>query len=250
MKLDQKGIPKELRLVGKREAKSTYFIYKIGDESMMMVSYMNKKTSRMKKVMILMTMHDKPQVHVIYDYKKGGIDIVDLLSTMLSTHAKFKRWPINTLAFLLDTARTKGKTILKDNGVVKSNFHFMHELGKALCLPSIKRRYHQRNAGLGLPILQMMKRVLGMEEANPSPPAAPTLVAPRNLATKKNVCCEKCLASIRGAGGFKDNHDNMNNKLKTKCKVCDTFLCKKQFSKKVEYYCTDHQDKAQCFLML
>ena len=153
MKLNWKGIPRELRSVGKREAKSTYFIYNIGDKRTIIVSNIDKKMSWMKNVMLLTTMHDKKkvkqskcrksQVHVMYDHTKGGVDVVDLLSTMHSTRTKCKRWPINTLAFLLDTARTNGKTILKDNGAVKSKFTY--ELGKSLCLP---RRYHQRIAGL------------------------------------------------------------------------------------------------------
>ena len=96
-----------------------------------------------------------------------------------------------------------------------------------------------------------MQQVLGMEEANPGPAAGPALVAPRNLAAKKQDWCEKCLADIRGVAGFQDGHDNMKNKLKTKCKVCDIFQCRKhQFAKKVEYYCIDRQDEAKDFLML
>ena len=101
MELDWKGIPKELKSAGKREAKSTYFIYNIGDERMMTVSYIEKKkTSGMKNVIILTTMHGKvkvindqrrkPQVHVMNDHTEGGVNVVDLLSTMHSTRTKCK----------------------------------------------------------------------------------------------------------------------------------------------------------------
>ena len=92
MGLDRKGVPRVLRLVGKREAKSTLYMYNQADERMMMVSYIDKKTSGMKNVMVLTTMHNevkvtndqrqKFQVHSMYDHTKGGIDVVDLLSTM------------------------------------------------------------------------------------------------------------------------------------------------------------------------
>ena len=50
----------------------------------MIVSYIDKKTSGMKNMMILMPMHEKvkvtnkqsrkPRVHVMFDHTKGGID--------------------------------------------------------------------------------------------------------------------------------------------------------------------------------
>ena len=98
--------------------------------------------SRMKNVMILTTMHGKvkvtnnqrrkPQVHVMYDHTKGGIDVVDLLSTMHSARTKCKRWPINTLVFLLGTAGTNGERIFKNNRVVKLNFRSRTSWGSAV----------------------------------------------------------------------------------------------------------------------
>ena len=82
-----------------------------------------------------------------------------------------------------------------------------------------------------------MQQVFGMEEAIPSPASAPTLVAPKNSAAQRQGRCEKYLADIRGVANFKDSYDHMNNKLKTKCKICGVFLTKKhQFGKKIEYY--------------
>lgn len=47
------------------------------------------------------------------------------------------------------------------------------------------------------------------------------------------------------------SHDNLNNKLKIKCKVCGIFLRKKhQFDKKAEYYCIGHQNQALEFLIV
>lgn len=99
---------------------------------MIMVSYIDKNTSSAKSVMMLTTMHDKvkvtndqchkSQAHVMHDQTKSGFDVVDLLSSTHGTRTKCKRWTINTLEFLLDTALTNGKTILKDNRVVKWNF--------------------------------------------------------------------------------------------------------------------------------
>lgn len=43
MKLYRKWVPKELKRVGKSEAKRTYFIYNIGDKEMILVSHINIK---------------------------------------------------------------------------------------------------------------------------------------------------------------------------------------------------------------
>ena len=78
----------------------------------MLVSYVDKKKSGKKNVLILTTMHEvkvirdermKPNVHCFYDHTKEGVDVVNLISSSLSTRIKCKRWPINCLAFLLDT---------------------------------------------------------------------------------------------------------------------------------------------------
>ena len=36
---------------------------------------------------------------------KGGVDVVDLLSTTHTTRIKSRRWLLNALAFILDTCR-------------------------------------------------------------------------------------------------------------------------------------------------
>ena len=36
-----------------------------------------------------------PQVQVMYDHTKGGVDVVDLLSTNHSTRMKSKKWSLD-----------------------------------------------------------------------------------------------------------------------------------------------------------
>ena len=57
----------------------------------------------------------KPSVCVVYDHTKGGVDVFDLLSTTESTRIKSRRWPLNTLALILDTFLSNAKTIFKKN---------------------------------------------------------------------------------------------------------------------------------------
>ena len=118
-----------------------------------------------------------------------------------------------------------------------SNQNFTYNFEKVLCLPYIEWWYHQRIAGLGLTIHQKMQPILRIEQASPGPAAAPVIVAPRSLATKKKDRCERYLAVIWCVVSFKDSHNNMKNKLRLRHRVYGVFLCKKrQFVNKEEYY--------------
>ena len=100
MRHDRKGIPKEVKAIGNREEKSVLYVYH-KEKNIMLASYIDKKKSGKKNAIVLSTMHDsvkvtndqrkKPQIHSMYDHTKGGVDVVDLLSTSNSTRIKSKR---------------------------------------------------------------------------------------------------------------------------------------------------------------
>ena len=114
MKHNRKEIPKEFKTVDSHEKLSTKFIHTqdSGDENIMLLSYVDKKTSGLKNVIALTTMHNdvrvtkdsklKPDVLKFYDHTKGVVDIVDLISSHSSTRMKYAKWTINALAFVLD----------------------------------------------------------------------------------------------------------------------------------------------------
>ena len=238
MRHDRKGIPKELKAVNEREEKSVLYVHH-EEKNVMLVSYIDKKKSGKKNVIVLTTMHDKvkvtkdqrqkPHVHVTYDHTKGGVDIVDLLSTNHSTRIKSKRWPLNALAFVLDTCRTNAKTILADNKVKFTNFEFTYELGKSLVLPSIQRRYENPN-GLQINILNKMRRALNIQQVNRRPQL--------ENAREKIGRCFKCVEEIVGTVDYKNMREKLNNKLKSKCHVCSNFLCKVH-QKSTKFVCED-----------
>ena len=160
---------------------------------------------------------------------KGGDDIVDLLSTNHSTGIKSKRWPLNTLAFVLDTCGTSAKTILRDNNIEVTNFEFTYELGKALVLSSIQKRFENPN-GLQIKILNKMRGVLNIQEVNHHPQI-------ENQRTKSGRCF-KCVDEIVGTADYKNKREKLNNKLKSKCHICCQSLCKVH-QKSTKYVCED-----------
>ena len=163
----------------------------------MLASYIDKKKSEKKNVIVLLTMHDSvkvtnnqrknPQIHSMYDHTKGGIDVVDLLSTSHSTRIKSKRWPINAFAFILNTCWTNAKTILQDNSKPLSNFEFTYAIRKGLVIPAIQRRYANWN-GLQIVVVKKMHRVLGIKKLVHHAVDIPT----------KSGRCFKCIEAIMG----------------------------------------------------
>ena len=110
----------------------------------MLLWYIDKKKKEKKNILALTTMHnqvklsvDEKKKHhalVFYDHTKGGVDVVDLISAKMLTRMKTRRWTLNVFTFMLDTARTNAKTIVKENTPTKplSTFHVTWELGKSL----------------------------------------------------------------------------------------------------------------------
>ena len=104
-----------------RAGKSTLWCY---EGKKMLISYTDKKKSGTKIVLLLSTMHGdiriskderkKPQPIVYYDHMKGGVGVVDLLSTMLSTRSKTPRWPCNTNFFICNSVRTNTRTLFNE----------------------------------------------------------------------------------------------------------------------------------------
>ena len=229
MRLDRIGIPKTIKDMVHREERSTY-IYST-EKDHMLVSYIDKKKSGKKNVLILTTMHDsvkvsrdqrkKPNVHCFYDHTKGRVDVVDLISSSLSTRIKCKRWPINCLAFLLDTVRTNSKTILHENKHSMSNYEFTYQLGKALVLPNVERRYHAPNNGLQSDTVRKMKQILGIVDVPQEPRR---VVADENEAVRGRS--SKCVAAIVGQPDYTRKQARLNNDIRVRCTFCRVILCK------------------------
>ena len=100
MRLERKGISKEIKSIEGREEKSTIYAYQSNGDGLL-VSYVDKKKAEKKNTVALTTMHNsdsvtkgqrvKPNVHTSYDHTKGGVDVVDLVSTSNTTKMKSRR---------------------------------------------------------------------------------------------------------------------------------------------------------------
>ena len=170
------------------------------------------------EVKVTVNQRRKPNVHTFYDHTKGRVDIVDLLSIHHSTRVKSKRWPINAFAFIFDTARTNAKSILCENGKSLSNFMFTYELGKALLIPLVQRRY-ANVTGVRIGQIQKMRRVLGLSLVN----RRPAQVDAQHVTKGR---CHRCVEGIVGTESYKGDRKKLNNKIQIKCNNCNNFICK------------------------
>ena len=209
-----------------------------------MVSWIDKKKSGMKNILCLTTMHDtvktsraqrkKPHMLVFYDKTKGGVDIVDYVSSFMSTRVRSKRWPMNAFAYSLDTARTNSRTLHDEvAGKKTSNFNFTWNLGEQLVLPEIQRRYQEKRANIGKGILEKVCRVLEI------PYEAPTIPKP-DLQDKGRCVC--CLEALKGHPQFRNKRDALNNKVRT---ACEKTTCLKHAVLKCDKCVLNEQNEAE-----
>ena len=171
----------------------------------------------------------KPQVHTFYDHTKGSVDVVDLISSNCSTRIKYRQWPLNSLAFILDLARANPNTIFRENNIRMSTHEFTYQLATALCLPSVQCQYDLSN---GIWVNQMMKikRVLSINKE----------VGP--IKNKEQTGrCFMCVENILGTPTYISKRNKLNNKLKVMCHSCNQILCKDHYN-----YILCHNCKNEC----
>ena len=116
------GIPDEIKQTKDREEFSaTCHVDSSGN--LYLTSYAVQKKSKDKKnVLVLSTMHPlpgatrddgyhKPAIIKLYDFTKGGTDIVDQLNDYHTCRSRTFRWDVVALFCVLDTIRVNSKTI-------------------------------------------------------------------------------------------------------------------------------------------
>lgn len=120
IKKSAKGIPKEIKEVRRNEKYSSQFYWE-NDIGCLLVNYQCKEK---KNVCLISTMHDAPRVdntnekkkpHVImfYNRNKVGVDAIDQMARLYSTHSATRRWPLAVWTNILDLAAINAWTVYK-----------------------------------------------------------------------------------------------------------------------------------------
>ena len=97
---------------------------------------LHKKTKDDKK--------EKPAIYKLYDFTKGGTDIVDQMNDCYTTRAKTLRWSTLGFYYMLDTIRVNSKSlwcIKHGKDPKKANtFDVGLDLAHSLVMPFIQQR--------------------------------------------------------------------------------------------------------------
>ncbi len=173
LQTNRKGIPKEIKDFSSRD-ENTYKIYwNKAKSAMTLHSYVvcTKSTGK-RNVLVLSTFppiigttkdkKKKPAIMKVYDFTKGGTDIMDQKMSNYSTRTKSKKWTRSAFSYILDTARINAQTIYAANigrDVHKLDSHkFGWELARELVLPFMEQR---SLAGLHFSVKQKMSAFMG-----------------------------------------------------------------------------------------
>lgn len=234
----RRGIPPEIKAVTEREESSYQVYWNKDNEKMTLNSYVVSTKSKGKKNVLLLstvspilgiTKDDgvrKPAIYKLYDFTKGGTDIIDQRINFYTVHTKSRRWTVNALAYILDTARINSQTIYSiktnEDPRTSSSLTFGWNLAKALCTPQIERR----KAGASFTKNTMTKMNLMLGHAREQVEEAAPEVSHENW--KRNRC-HACLDLIYGPG-YTENRSKVKKTIQ-QCEVCHKHSCAQHLKK-------------------
>ena len=207
MQHNRVGIPPKLKETRDKDILSSETYWE-KDGSTNISNYIVKTSKGKKSVIMLSTTSHirgitkdddkkKPASYKLYDFTKGGTDIVDQKIQFYSVKAKNRKWTMVVFAYLLDTIRVNAATLYamnKNINPTKQNaFDHCYNLAESLILPQIRRR--NRN---GLTSSVMNKIQMVTAETHEKDDQEP----------KTAGRCTICLDSIKGSD-YKKKKNNI-----------------------------------------
>ena len=123
--MNRRGLAKEIKNMVDRLENSTVVWHELTHGNMCIVSYVVKTKSKGKKnILILCTIPKlatlgitkddgkyKPAAFKVYDFSKGGTDIMDQRMGVYTTATKSRRWPRKMFSFNLDVSRINAQSV-------------------------------------------------------------------------------------------------------------------------------------------
>lgn len=245
LQTNRKGLPIEIKSTAGRDPLS-YRVYWNADETdMTLHSYVVKpKSSSLRNVLLLSTMppflgvtvddgKNKPQIYKLYDFSKGGTDIIDARMAKYSSSSKSRKWTLTVLAYMMDVARVNSQTIWSfnndQNPRTSNSFLFGYELSKQLVLPLIERRAVPPLVGIPISVQSKMSVMLGRPIHSISNPVPSPSGFPYPSKVPEKRCCIDCVEEIMGSGRDVRKRKNALTRLSSQCQKCKRPVCPKHF---------------------
>lgn len=210
MRKNKREIPPEMTQDNGRPEGSSIFAFQ---EDRTLVSYVPK---RKKNVLVLSTMHftddidpnsNKPEMVMLYNMTKGGVDVVDKLCAQYNCARNTRRWPMVIFYSMLNVAAINSFIIYTQNNptskVIRRDFN--QKLYMALVFDYQKLRVTW--AAVPRTIKMRLREICGIPTEEPS----------QNRTDGQKGRCQVC------------DHKK-NRKTKYYCCVCKKFLCLEHIS--------------------
>ena len=237
IKNNRKCIPNEIKSVNERNDNSYKCFWDDKGKTTLHSYVVRTKSKGLKNVLALSSMPPilgttrddkrKPAILKIYDFSKGGTDIVDQRITMYSVNTKSRRWTMAAFAYILDTIRVNAQTLFSINANIdprKTNsFSFGWELVQQLVKPHIVSRKANITT---LPNSTKRKMCGVLNESSRPNENQKDEIYPKTCDKKRH--CHFCLENIKGPG-FSQNIKKLSN-LKNQCEKCGRCVCKDHYN--------------------
>ena len=121
---NRRGIPNEIKNVAERERFSYQCFWESSENKLVLHSYVvPTKSSGKRNVLLLSTVQPilgvtkddgkkKPAIYKLYDFTKGGTDVMDHRIGTYTYKAKSNRWTLTAFSYILDVCRINASTVL------------------------------------------------------------------------------------------------------------------------------------------
>ncbi|CAH1252394.1 PGBD4 [Branchiostoma lanceolatum] len=231
----RRGIPSEMKITEGREEFSDQVVWEKSEKRMSLHSYVvKKKDTGLRNVLMLSTMppllgvtkddkNSKPAIYKLYDFTKGGTDIVDQRMGSYTCKTKTPRWTMAAFFYLLDTCRVNSCTVramnLKKDPGKENSFDYGWKLGMELVLPHIRARPLN---GLTSVVQQKIRLMLGPSD-NPDNTEQQGESVTLPVKSERRRRCAECLENIQGKGAKKRKDSLVKGK--SQCQRCGTAIC-------------------------
>lgn len=239
LKSNRRGIPEEFKKVEGREELSYQVLWEESEKKIVLHSYVVKnKTTGLRNVLMLSTVQpllgvtkddkkSKPAIYKLYDFTKGGTDIVDQRVGFYTCKTKSPRWTMVAFFYLLDTCRVNSSTVYcmnqKTDPRKQNSFEYGWKLSMELVLPHIGARPIN---GLTSVVRQKISFILGPPEPEKESSKEQNL-EPATLLDKSEIRrrCAECMDVIKG-DGQKKKKDALG-RTRMQCQRCGKAVCRK-----------------------
>ena len=225
---NRRGLPAEIKTVEKREEQSYKMYYEEKKGKMTLHSYFVKTKSKgLKNILVQSTTQPllgttkddgkvKPALLKLYDFTKGGTDIMDQRIGSYSLKTMSRKWSVVNFPYNLDTIRVNSQTLRALNTGRGPRKVDSLDCGWNLAMAMIELHLEGRKQALGL--TKKAKAKVDMMLS----------IIQQKLTTPRK---ELLPSTFEGAGKrciTKKTKDAMG-KIKTQCQECGETVCRKHF---------------------